>query len=1557
MVKKRLTVLLALAGIMSSIILIGMTGCTNKSGQTFDITAISSYREIPGITNEEIAAIEALKERRQGFSLWQMLSTEGFILPDGTHAGFSPKFCNLLSDIFEIPFTLKFNNNEAVDFTYEFVINPEQLKKNISISSPIIQRSLAVITYGSRKIEVPDDLNGLKIGILHDSAIANLIATAYPYLKFEIIPIPNTAAEAGMLKRGEVDAIIGISTRMAYDYDNTDFTCIYNLLPFAFIPVGLASANTDLEPVISILDKYIAAGGISKIYKLYKEGDYEYKRHIIYQSFSGEEKEYVDNHITNKIKVPVVLESDSYPISFYNEKEKTFQGIAPDILAEISSLTSIEFKIINDKNATWSELQEMLRTGEAAIVSELLYTKEREEYFIWTATPYFSSPFAFISRADYPFLDIPQIAQTSIGIVRDTYYENMYRRWFPGSNNIVLYDFQDEALDALGRGEIDLVFTSEYILLYQLNYREKSGFKTNFVFSAVTSSLFGFNKNEEILCSIIGKAMPYTRMEIIKKDWLSKVYDYSRIIERVRFVIVIIFAVLILLVLIIIAILLFTIVKKRRIIAQQTDILQEALEKSFIANKTVEYERMKYQLVIESMDIALWEMEVISPDMENPPNSGKWIWSEEFRNILGFTSENDFPNTIESFFKCIHPEDAEKAVDAFNNHFRDRSGKTPYSIEYRLRHKNGEYLYFDGFGTTLRDSEGFPIRISGAIRNVTEIKEANEALKKHDNILNAVNRAAGVLLTPKASDDFNKSLLEGMKIVGHGVDVDCVEIWHNETIDGELYAVLKHIWFNDKVPSANIADVSQSFSYSSTPDWENRLLRGEYIKGPLHALSPEDQDFVRPFGLKSLLAIPVFVEDRFWGICCIDDYSKYRDFSEDEISILRSCSLFFVNAIIRNNMFQKIQKTSSELMLQKTTLQTIIDSIPEPIFCKDLELKYTLINTTGRKFLNLDINNIVGKDDSGVGFPNNVSKKMQWADHKILNGDKIVMYDDWLPSGNGEARYFETIKAPIMQDEAIVGIVGMSRDITEKMQMEKTLSAALEQANAASKAKSNFLSTMSHEMRTPMNAIIGMTAIGKKSNNIEEKNHALNKIEGASNHLLGVINDVLDIAKIEANKLELTPVEFNFEKVIQRVVSVVNFRVDEKKQRLSTNIDSNIPDFLIGDDQRLAQVVTNLLANAIKFTPIDGEILFCASLICEKDDECELCIEVQDSGRGIALEQQKKLFDMFEQAESGISREYGGTGLGLAISKNIVELMGGKIWVESELGKGARFIFTIKTKRGTKNLYSLLSEDVNWNNVRILVVDDVAEVHIQFRDIFDNLNIKCDTAFDGDEACRMIEEHGEYDIYFIDWRMPGMNGIELSKKIKNRINSRKSVIIMITAMDWEQIKDDAGNAGVDKHLLKPLSPSMVIDCINECLSTSVNGEQKYIAGEFTDKKMLLAEDIEINREILLALLKDTGIQIDCAENGNEALEAVKAAPNKYDIIFMDVQMPKMDGLEATRRIRALPDINNSKLPIIAMTANVFKDDIEKCLAAGMDAHLGKPLDIDKILETMRKYLV
>ena len=553
---------------------------------------------------------------------------------------------------------------------------------------------------------------------------------------------------------------------------------------------------------------------------------------------------------------------------------------------------------------------------------------------------------------------------------------------------------------------------------------------------------------------------------------------------------------------------------------------------------------------------------------------------------------------------------------------------------------------------------------------------------------------------------------------------------------------------------------------------------------------------------------------------------------------------------------------------------------------------------------------------------------------------------------------FKTMTVKI--DDLVHKLQDYARELKEKNEnlqhLNESLIIARDQAEESSRAKSDFLSNMSHEMRTPLNAIIGMITIGKSTADPERKDYSLGKIEDASIHLLGVINDVLDMSKIEAGKLELSPMDFNFEKMIRKVVNVINFRVEERRQTLHVSIDKKIPRRLFGDDQHLSQVLANLLSNAVKFTPEEGAIRLDTCLVDENAGVYTLRFEVNDTGIGISQEQQKQLFHSFQQADNSTSRKFGGTGLGLAISKKIVEMMDGEIWIESEFGKGSTFIFTVQLKHGKEEQTGLLNPGVNWDNIRILAVDDDMEVCKFFMDTAVEFGISCDTAMCADDVLKMLDQNTTHDVYFIDWKMPGMNGIELARKIKNY--GGKSVVTMISSAAWSAISEEALKAGVDRFLPKPLFSSDIADCINECVGTgdSTESVQNDESNAFTGRRLLLAEDMEINREIVLALLEPTGIIIDCAENGKEALRIFSENPGRYDIIFMDVQMPEMDGLEATRRIRDL-DIPRAKTaPIVAMTANVFKEDVEKCLAAGMNDHIGKPLDFDDVIKILGKYL-
>jgi signal transduction histidine kinase/CheY-like chemotaxis protein len=668
-------------------------------------------------------------------------------------------------------------------------------------------------------------------------------------------------------------------------------------------------------------------------------------------------------------------------------------------------------------------------------------------------------------------------------------------------------------------------------------------------------------------------------------------------------------------------------------------------------------------------------------------------------------------------------------------------------------------------------------------------------------------------------------------------------------------------------------------------------------------------------------------------------------------SYLTNSIQYIINGISRfrngERQFRLHSTANDELRTLADSFDEMADSIEksvsDPLSIVDTDYKIIYMNQLALE--------LVGKKlDEAIGMPYfDVSLYPEGTVYCPItalqeNFEVEVLYKE--ESGNyykGHANYL------LDKEGNVTGYIIVSNDVTE-------IELARQKSESANVAKSNFLSNMSHEMRTPLNAILGMTTIGLTDTSPEKKVYALNKIQDASTHLLGVINDVLDMSKIEASKFTLFNTEFVFEKMFQRVFDVIHFRIDEKQQKLTAHIDESIPDIIIADEQRLAQVIMNLLTNAVKFTPNGGSIHIEATALAQDAMSCTLQISISDSGIGISKEQQKRLFHAFEQAEASTSRKFGGTGLGLKISRSIVEMMDGNIEVTSKPDEGSTFTFTVTVGKGKSTPKKLLNSSLSSGKIKILAVDDDPCILEFFIATAKRIGIACDVADNAAKALSLLTQKGPYNLHFVDWLMPEMDGIELARKIQEQTELES--IVMMSAYNWSDMKDQAQIIGITKFLPKPLFMSSVVDCINEVLAneTIENASHNLAEDDFSGITILLAEDVEINQEIILALLSPTGIQIDCANNGKEAVSMFQANPSKYQMIFMDLQMPEMDGIQATIEIRKGNTPNASTVPIVAMTANVFKEDIEKCMATGMNGHVGKPIQLEEVLEQLRKHL-
>lgn len=843
-------------------------------------------------------------------------------------------------------------------------------------------------------------------------------------------------------------------------------------------------------------------------------------------------------------------------------------------------------------------------------------------------------------------------------------------------------------------------------------------------------------------------------------------------------------------------------------------------------------------------------------------------------------------------------------------------------------------------------------------------------------------------------DKFDRAIWESLKSLGLAADVDRMYVWENYYKDNKLCCGQIYEW-SEGAEAQQGNNLTAYLPYSDVPYWHERLSHGKNISGLVRLLPKEERAVLEPQSIISILVLPVYYAGKWFGFVGFDDCTKERGFSEVDTHVLQSAGMMLISAIVRNRADEQqikdkesIEENSRLIVLANTAANLLLENVSVNLNDVLIEIMQSLAKefSADRAYV---WRNIM-QDGELYG-----REYVEWAKNKKSFGDEPLLFPyqafpgdvneifeagfinisgEELQSLLGSFSAADGVKTllllPIIVRGEFWGIIGLDyleisstfsdfeigtiRSIgtmlataIQKEEINENLVEAKEEALIGLRAKSDFLSRMSHEIRTPMNAIIGMTAIAEKAEDQSKIKYCLKKIDLASQQLLSVINDVLDMSKIEANKLDIFKEEFDFEEMLRKVFNVVQVKIYEKKQNFTFELEEVFTRYLVSDELRISQTLINLLNNAVKFTPEHGDISVFIKQTELSENTSMLRFEIKDSGIGIAPENIGKLFQSFEQVDGAITREYGGTGLGLVICKSIVELLNGRIWVESEKGHGTSFIFEIEVSWGAEKR-NFKSEQTG--KLHILLLDkDEASLNYIANQLY-SFQYYVDKAQTVDGAIQLVKDKAKnnkkYDIAFLD--SSSLNEEIAATELKNTLQDT-AIIAIIQTQAAVTFLENQENAWISHYLIKPILPSSLFDKVSEIVGNIlIEGDNKegLLQYDWRNKKLLLVEDVEINQEIVISILESTNITIDTAINGLEGLKRLEEF-NDYDVILMDVQMPIMDGIAATKKIRAHENAKTRSIPILAMTANAFKEDVETCIAAGMNGHISKPVDMEE----------
>ena len=901
-------------------------------------------------------------------------------------------------------------------------------------------------------------------------------------------------------------------------------------------------------------------------------------------------------------------------------------------------------------------------------------------------------------------------------------------------------------------------------------------------------------------------------------------------------------------------------------------------------------------------------------------------WSHAFRQLLGYHDALDFPNQLDAWSELLHPEDKDRVMTLLLKTVADKTNTTKFSVEYRLKLQNGPYQWFRASAEVIRRLDGTASRITGIIYNIEEEKQsrmqAQRAAAFHRAFTNANLCEYYVNLEQNTFDAFK-------------VEASLMTAFEQSQTWDELikFFVDNYVVEQDK---------------QKVTDFYDRAYITEKLKGLETELCQDCR-------------IVLNGEERW-----VSNVVMRGEIGDSDYAMI------FLRDITESKaeMAQRMQMASDNASME-LLIQSMVRLLDRFVVC-DLE-------NDRYRFYNLQGEMIYAPTGTYHDFVEQVAAKYKTLEsldaldarispeniRRNLQGENDIYKFEYCSLDENTYKIASFI--PLEWDgtklvKALLASMDVSQEKKAEIESHKALKEAYRVAENASRAKTDFLSNMSHDIRTPMNAIVGLTAIaGANIENQDKVVECLGKITKASRHLLGLINEVLDMARIESGRMSLAEEDFSLPELVDNLLTLTKPAIDEHHHQLEVHIEHIEHEAVCGDSLRIQQVFVNLMSNAVKYTPDGGNITL---TIKEKPNGfSELgCYEfsIEDNGIGMTPEFQKIMFEPFSRADDHRTTKVQGTGLGMAIARNIVNLMNGDIQVESAPNKGTKITVTVYLKLQENEK----EQEKELLDLPVLVVDDDKTCCESTVATLQEIGIAGEWVLTGKEAVERCyarhETNSDYFAVILDWKMPEMDGIATARKIRERVGEDVTIIIL-TSFDFSEIEEEARAAGVNAFMAKPLFRSRLTATLRQFTSgkkekNARNYLEDFAKENYAGKRILLVEDNALNREIATEIIGMTGVTIDIAENGKIAVEKVMEAPEKwYDLIFMDIQMPIMNGYEATAAIRALAG-SRGKVPIIAMTANAFAEDVQLAKNTGMNEHIAKPLDLNKLNDVLKQWL-